>query len=77
MTLIDAHAEVASETSHANGGQLSYRYVAPLADRGVPLQAIKWLLAGNQAPLKLRPTLDPAQWHWMAQFLAACNQPTH
>ena len=77
VTLIDAHAEVARETSHANGGQLSYRYVAPLADSGVPRQAIKWLLAGNEAPLKLRPNLDPAQWRWMTQFLAACNQRTH
>lgn len=77
VTLIDAHAEVASETSHANGGQLSYRYVAPLADGGVPRQAIKWLLAGNEAPLKLRPRLSPAQWRWMARFLAACNHRTH
>ena len=77
VTLIDAHAEVASETSHANGGQLSYRYVAPLADSGVPRQAIKWLLAGNEAPLKLRPNLAPAQWRWMARFVAACNHRTH
>ncbi len=77
VTLIDAHAEVASETSHANGGQLSYRYVAPLADSGVPLQAIKWLLAGSEAPLRVRPQLDLAQWRWAAQFLAACHRRQH
>ncbi|WP_141103620.1 D-amino acid dehydrogenase [Cobetia sp. QF-1] len=77
VTLIDAHAEVASETSHANGGQLSYRYVAPLADSGVPLQAIKWLLAGSEAPLRFRPQLDLAQWRWALQFLAACHRRQH
>jgi hypothetical protein len=38
---------------------LSYRYVAPLADAGVPLQAIGWMLRGD-SPLKLRPRLDPS-----------------
>lgn len=54
VTVIDACETLGSETSFANGGQLSYRYVAPLADAGVPLQAIGWLLRGD-SPLKLRP----------------------
>ena len=72
VTLIDARETLGSETSFANGGQLSYRYVAPLADAGVPLQAIGWLLRGD-SPLKLRPRLDPQQWRWMAAFLGACR----
>lgn len=72
VTLIDARDTLGSETSFANGGQLSYRYVAPLADAGVPLQAIGWLLRGD-SPLKLRPRLDPQQWRWMASFLGACR----
>jgi D-amino-acid dehydrogenase len=72
VTLIDARDTLGSETSFANGGQLSYRYVAPLADAGVPLQAIGWLLRGD-SPLKLRPRLDPQQWRWMAAFLGACR----
>jgi len=72
VTLIDARDSLASETSFANGGQLSYRYVAPLADAGVPLQALGWLLRGD-SPLKLRPRLDPQQWRWMAAFMAACR----
>lgn len=58
VTVIDARDTLGSETSFANGGQLSYRYVAPLADAGVPLQAMGWLLRGD-SPLKLRPQLDP------------------
>lgn len=72
VTLVEAQETLGSETSFANGGQLSYRYVAPLADKGVPLQAIGWMLRGD-SPLKLRPRLDPAQWRWMASFLGACR----
>ncbi len=72
VTVIEARDTLGSETSFANGGQLSYRYVAPLADAGVPLQAIGWLLRGD-SPLKLRPRLDRQQWRWMAAFLGACR----
>ncbi|MBK5341998.1 D-amino acid dehydrogenase [Pseudomonas sp. TH49] len=73
VTLIEARDSVGRETSFANGGQLSYRYVAPLADAGVPVQAIGWILRGD-SPLKLRPRLDLAQWRWMAAFLGACRR---
>ena len=72
VTVVEARDSLGSETSFANGGQLSYRYVAPLADAGVPLQAIGWMLRGD-SPLKLRPRFDPAQWRWMASFLGACR----
>ncbi|MCG6573188.1 D-amino acid dehydrogenase [Pseudomonas sp. AF32] len=72
VTLLEARDTLGSETSFANGGQLSYRYVAPLADAGVPWQALGWMLRGD-SPLKLRPRLDPAQWRWMASFIGACR----
>jgi D-amino-acid dehydrogenase len=72
VTLVEARDALGSETSFANGGQLSYRYVTPLADAGVPWQALGWMLRGD-SPLKLRPRLDPAQWRWMAAFIAACR----
>ncbi|WP_053213185.1 D-amino acid dehydrogenase [Pseudomonas sp. Q12-87] len=72
VTLVEARAALGSETSFANGGQLSYRYVAPLADAGVPWQALGWMLR-TDSPLKLRPRLDPAQWRWMAAFIGACR----
>ena len=72
VSLIEARPTLASQTSFANGGQLSYRYVAPLADAGVPWQAMGWMLRGD-SPLKLRPRMDPAQWRWMASFIAACR----
>nr|WP_314618054.1 D-amino acid dehydrogenase [uncultured Pseudomonas sp.] len=73
VDLIDARDSVASATSFANGGQLSYRYVAPLADAGVPWQALGWLLQGD-SPLRLRLRLDPAQWRWLLAFMLACRK---
>ncbi|WP_432723092.1 D-amino acid dehydrogenase [Jeongeupia wiesaeckerbachi] len=72
VTIIEAREHVGTETSFANGGQLSYRYVAPLADAGVPLQALGWL-GRDDAPLKLQARLDPAQWRWLAAFVLACR----
>ena len=72
VDLIEARESLAAGTSFANGGQLSYRYVSPLADAGVPLQALGWLLRSD-SPLKLRPRLDLAQWRWLAAFMAACR----
>ncbi|MDH0650008.1 D-amino acid dehydrogenase [Pseudomonas sp. GD03858] len=72
IDLIEARDSLASATSFANGGQLSYRYVAPLADAGVPWQALGWLLQGD-SPLRLRLRLDPAQWRWLVAFVMACR----
>ncbi|NIF19881.1 FAD-dependent oxidoreductase [Pantoea sp. Cy-639] len=72
VDLVEARDSLASATSFANGGQLSYRYVAPLADAGVPWQALGWMLQGD-SPLRLRLRLDPAQWRWLASFLMACR----
>ncbi|MCP1650518.1 D-amino acid dehydrogenase [Pseudomonas nitroreducens] len=73
VTVLEARDAAGLETSFANGGQLSYRYVAPLADAGVPQQALGWLLRGD-SPLRLRPRLDPAQWRWLLEFTAACRR---
>ncbi|MBF8673843.1 D-amino acid dehydrogenase [Pseudomonas fulva] len=73
VELIEAHDTLGAATSFANGGQLSYRYVAPLADAGVPWQALGWLLQGD-SPLRLRLRLDPAQWRWLLAFTLACRR---
>lgn len=61
--------------SGANGAQLSYSYVAPLAEPGIWTQ-LPHLLLARDSPLKLRPRLDPLQWLWGLRFLAACNART-
>ena len=71
VRLLDARG-VGQGTSLRNGGQLSYRYVAPLADAGVPLKALRWLLDPD-GPLRWRPQADSVQWRWLGRFLALCN----
>lgn len=71
VTVID-RASPGSGASGGNGAQLSYSYVQPLADPGIWRQLPKLLLS-RSSPLKLQPRLDPHQWLWGLQFLAACN----
>ena len=72
VTLVERAPGVGTGTSYSNGGQLSYRYVSPLADAGVPLKALKWLFQ-EHGPLRFRPQLDAHQWRWLAAFLANCR----
>ncbi|WP_028103488.1 D-amino acid dehydrogenase [Pseudoduganella violaceinigra] len=72
VTLLERAPTVASAASYRNGGQLSYRYVSPLADVGVPKKALEWLFE-KDGPLRFRPEADYRQWRWMAQFLRNCN----
>jgi D-amino-acid dehydrogenase len=76
VTLVEQEAGVAQGASRANGGQLSYRYVSPLADAGVPLKALRWLLDPD-GPLRFRPEFDRAQWSWLAAFLRNCRGPVN
>ncbi|ABE43929.1 D-amino acid dehydrogenase [Polaromonas sp. JS666] len=74
VTVLD-RADPGSGASGGNGAQLSYSYVQPLADPGIWRQLPNLLLSPT-SPLKLRPRLDPRQWLWGAQFLAACKGST-
>jgi D-amino-acid dehydrogenase len=75
VTVLERNEGVALETSFANGGQLSYSYVAPLASPSVIPKIPPWLLR-RDSPLRFRPAIDPDQWRWCLEFLAACNQKT-
>jgi len=75
VTVLERNDGVALETSFANGGQLSYSYVAPLASPSVIPKIPPWLLR-RDSPLRFRPELDLDQWRWIAEFLAACNNET-
>jgi D-amino-acid dehydrogenase len=72
VTLLERAPQVGSGASYGNGGQLSYRYVSPLADEGVPLKAVQWLFQEN-GPLRFRPEFDLRQWRWLGSFLANCR----
>lgn len=76
VTLVEQNADVGLGTSYANGGQLSYRYVSPLADAGIPRRALLWMLKSG-SPVSLRLRADPKQWRWMLSFLSVCNRTTN
>jgi D-amino-acid dehydrogenase len=72
VRVIDRNDGVALETSFANGAQLSYSYVAPLAGPGVLPKIPPWLLR-RDSPLRFYPRSDPHQWSWLIEFVRACN----
>ena len=72
VTLIDAAPQAGQGTSFGNGAQLSYSYVAPLADPSIWSHWAHYLFSAD-SPLTLRPQIDAAQWRWLASFLGACN----
>ena len=76
VTLLESESDIAMQTSFANGGQLSYRYVSPLADAGVPLQGLRWM-GKVESPLNLRLNFSRQQWSWLAQFTLACRRATN
>ena len=73
VTVVDRQREAGAETSFANGAQLSYSYVAPLASPDT-LRKLPRLLLSHAAPIRIRPTYDPDFIRWGLDFLAACNE---
>lgn len=72
VSLIEEQPQVASMSSMGNGAQLSYSYVAPLADASIWRKWPEYLFSSN-SPLSLKPQLDMNLWRWLFEFLAVCN----
>ncbi|OKO88270.1 amino acid dehydrogenase [Bradyrhizobium sp. NAS80.1] len=72
VTVVEAGEGVGLETSKANGAQLSYNFVAPLADPAVLPKLPLWL-TDKDAPLHFQLRADPAQWRWGLSFLRLCR----
>ncbi|WP_136067251.1 FAD-dependent oxidoreductase [Modicisalibacter radicis] len=70
--LIVDPAAPGSGTSAANGAQLSWAFVAPLADPAVLPKLPGWLL-GSDSPIRWMPRPDPALPGWGLKFLRACT----
>lgn len=72
VTVVERRLQVAEGASHANGGQLSYSYVAPFASPSVLKKIPSWLL-DSEGPVRFRPSLNPSEWRWIAGFLQRCT----
>jgi D-amino-acid dehydrogenase len=76
VTIVDRNGLPAQEASYANGGQLSYSYVAPLAAPAV-LSSLPTYLLRRDSPLRFRLRADLDQLRWSINFLRACTGPSH
>ena len=72
VTVIDRQMTAASETSYANGGQISVSHAEPWANPSAPLKVLQWL-GKEDAPLLFRIRADKRQWLWGLQFLRECT----
>jgi D-amino-acid dehydrogenase len=72
VTLVDALSSPGQGASRANGAQLSYSYVEPLATPSALLALPGWLLSAD-SPLRWRPRPEWAHLRWLAAFLLACR----
>ncbi len=72
VTVVEREAAAGQGASAANGAQLSYAFVAPLADASVPPR-LPALFLTRDSPLKLHFRLDPVQWRWAFDFLRHAN----
>ncbi|MFA6267713.1 MAG: FAD-dependent oxidoreductase [Pseudolabrys sp.] len=71
VVLIDRNSGPAGEASAANGAQLSYRYVAPMASPKMLRQLLLLLLPGENA---IEISLDLELAGWGLRFLKACTK---
>ncbi|WP_438390455.1 FAD-dependent oxidoreductase [Caballeronia sp. DA-9] len=72
VTVIESNERTGMEPSFANGGQLDYSYVAPLATPGVLGNLPGWMLS-REVPLSFAPSLTVHQWRWCVLSLKACT----
>lgn len=71
VRLVEA-GRVGGGSSHGNCGTLTPSHAAPLSAPGVPLKALRWMLTPD-APLYVRPRIDPTLWSWLLRFAARAN----
>lgn len=72
VSVVEREGAAGLGASGGNGAQLSYAFVAPLADGTIPLR-LPGLLLSRYAPLKLHPRADLTQLRWGWQFLRQSN----
>jgi len=72
VTLVDAQAGPGQGASGANGGQLSYSYVEPLATPEALQSLPGWLLSAD-SPLRWQPRLEWSHLRWLMHFVGACR----
>ncbi len=70
VVIVDRHATPGAEASAANGAQLSYGFVAPLASPAMLRKLPSLLMAGEDS---IRVSFDLELVRWGIRFLRACT----
>ncbi|TZF91055.1 NAD(P)/FAD-dependent oxidoreductase [Cognatilysobacter lacus] len=71
VVVLDA-GRVGGGSSHGNCGTITPSHAPPLAAPGMALRALSMMLTPD-APLYIRPRLDPALWRWLWTLRGRCN----
>ncbi|MFG0335595.1 MAG: NAD(P)/FAD-dependent oxidoreductase [Maioricimonas sp. JB049] len=71
VTVID-RGRVAGACSHANCGYICPSHIPPLTEPGA-LRIALTSLFNPRSPFRVKPSLNPALWHWLWQFARRCN----
>ncbi|WP_420225796.1 D-amino acid dehydrogenase [Pigmentiphaga litoralis] len=72
VTVIDRRSGVAQEASFGNAGFVAPGYTSPWAAPALRAGLLTGLFK-PEAPVLLRPSLDPAVWRWVRQWLGQCR----
>jgi D-amino-acid dehydrogenase len=72
VTVIDSEPAAGMGASFANGAQLSYSYVEPLASPNTLSKIPLWLLS-RDSPIRWQPQFSRHHFKWLMQFIAHCN----
>lgn len=72
VTLLERQSDVALETSFANGGQISVSHTDPWASPANLMKVLRWI-GDPDAPLRVRPSLDPMLLRFGWHFLKNCT----
>ena len=72
VTVVDRRSGVAQEASFGNAGMVAPAYAAPWASPGMVGRVLSGLFK-PEAAIMLRPSLDPALWRWVVQWIGQCR----
>src|ERR1019366_3547045 len=72
VVVIERRGNVAEESSFGNAGIIAPAYATPWAAPGMPGKILSYLFK-SEAPIRLKPTLDPALWRWIRLWLSECE----
>jgi D-amino-acid dehydrogenase len=73
VVLVERHGNVAEQSSYGNAGIVAPAYAMPWAVPGMPRKFLSYLFK-SEAPVQLKPRLEPALWRWIGQWVSECDQ---